>query len=143
MSGIFLAAAGGSGRTEVYNGTITCGLNIYGSGQTGRGLITTEVPSFGSRSPTTLTTGKGLGDLYDYRDVSAPYFASVISITGFTTDPGASYLYNVTVGGVTKLASIALYSYGAGAAYWTWEVGSALGLFGMPTSGTVSAVIRS
>lgn len=143
MSGIFLAATGGGGRTEVYNGTITCGLNIYGSGQSGRGLITTEVPSFGSRSPTTLTTGKGLGDLYDYRDIGAPYFASVIAITGFTTDPGASYLYDVTVGGVTKLASTALYGYSAGTAYWTWEVGAAINLFGMPTSGTVAVVIRS
>lgn len=136
-----IATSASSGYTTIYNGTVTVGTYLPGGGISYRGYSSTM--SFGSTSPTTVTTGYGVVDIYDYRDTGGPSYICALTLNGFgATDPGQSYIYSITVNGVTKLASVAtIYVFFSGSAYWEWESVTTGGLWGIPTSGTVSAVI--
>jgi hypothetical protein len=79
--------------------------------------------NFGSYSPTGLTGGETVAWLADI------YFGSSCSsgvvtdfkVTGFSSNPGQSWLTSVTCGGVTKTSSTSGYSYSSGAAIWSWS----------------------
>ena len=134
-------ASSASNYTTVYNGTLTCGVYNTGTpGENYRGYNSGF--GIGSVSPTTLTTGYAIEAMEDYRDTSGGIYSAGLVLSGFGADPGQDYLYSVTVNGISKLTSAATY-YGfiLGSVYWAWESGSTAGLWGLPTSGTVSAVI--
>lgn len=130
-----------SGYTTIYNGTVTIFNYNPGGGVTYRGYDAGI--GFGGVSPTTVTTGYTVNSIYDYRDTSGGSYSCNFSLSGFGgTDPGQSYIYSVTVNGVTKLSSTAtFYVMFGGVAYWQWESASTANLWGIPTSGTVSAVV--
>lgn len=46
---------------------------------------------------------------------------SGVSVSGFTSNPGTSWLTSVTCNGVDKSASSASFSYSSGMAEWIWS----------------------
>ena len=95
--------------------------------------------STGSYSPTALTGGESVSDLYDISNSTCTsLFRSIIYISGFSSNPGQSWLTSVTCNGVEMTGgSTSSYSYNSGTAGWAWnttsgwgfssEVGSKLG----------------
>lgn len=121
------------------SGTMTEGIrttiNINGGPDTTyRGY---DIGSFGSYTPTGLTGGKTLAGFYDVGACPTgvcPATNGVVLVSGFTSDPGSSWLISATANGVTKLGSSAgVYFYSNGNATWSW--GSTFGFSG---SGTVT-----
>lgn len=75
-------------------------------------------PAAGSYSPTGLTGGKAVVALFDYLSCGT---LSEMSISGFSANPGQSWLSSVTCGSVTNLASTATFFYSGGTASWLWK----------------------
>jgi len=79
--------------------------------------------SIGSYSPTGLTGGKTVADLVDSSaglDCVMPAFSEIV-ISGFSSNPGHSWLSSVKCGSLTNAGSSATYSYSGGSANWTWS----------------------
>lgn len=78
-----------------------------------------QAGTVGSISGATLPNGKTVTGLYDYTTTSA---ISILTIGGFTSDPGASFFSSIVANGRTKTAASAGYSYNAsgGVASWSW-----------------------
>jgi YD repeat-containing protein len=74
---------------------------------------------FGSVSPSTLTGGKTILQLMDAYN-GPPFIYTQLIISGFTSDPGQSWLTSVTANGVTRSGASAAYSYANGSAQWDW-----------------------
>ena len=126
----------------IYNGTITCG-SYSTFGVTYRGYYSGFLAG-SSASPTTILSGETVFAVYDYRFPSAtpdPDYFAAISISNFVSDPGISFFSSAIVNGVTKTTSTANYSWDNATkiATWSWDGITTSVLFGMPTSGTVSA----
>lgn len=86
-----------------------------------------ESGNWGTYSPTGLTGGSIVNAITDETtNCLGPANLSLLSITGFSSDPGSTWLSSVTCGGVQKVPSSASYSYTSGTAVWTW--GSKFGL---------------
>lgn len=125
---------GGGGGSTVYTGTITQGFYYDGSFFSYYGFDTdlyTGVP-FGSRSPTTVR-GYAFDTLIDIWVGSTPY-NSVLSVIGFSSDPGIDFITSVTVGSVFQQPSS--YSYSGGQAIWSFP-----STFGMTSTGSVACVM--
>lgn len=148
MSGILTAFLGGSGFREALNTTLTIGTATAGAGLNVRGFSSLALggyipTTFGSLGSATLSDGKTSVSVYDERDTSTPLYTAVVAISGFASNPGQGYLYDVTSNGVTKVGLVATgYSYTSGRATWTWEAPTTVNLFGFLTSGSTSLVIR-
>jgi hypothetical protein len=80
--------------------------------------------ALGSYSPTGLTGGKVVQQLAEAVQCSAAPTSGqvVLVISGFSSNPGTTWLTSVTCASNTKLRSAATYSYnsGGGQAIWTW-----------------------
>lgn len=78
----------------------------------------------GSYSPTGLTGGKTVADLYDHESIGSGICVfpkgSVLTVSGFSANPGASWLSSVTCNGVTNSESASTFSYSGGSASWQW-----------------------
>lgn len=78
----------------------------------------------GSYSPTELTGGKTVADLYDHESVGHGICVfpkgSSFTVSGFSADPGATWLSSVTCNGVTNSESASTYIYSSGSASWQW-----------------------
>ena len=100
------------------------------------GYVDGEV-DFGSYSPNILTGGVKVTGLFDFYDgCPVPPYVQIgfFSASGFSSDPGASWLGSITCGGSgkpTRYGSGANYSYSNGAAIWWWNNGP----FNLPTTG--------
>jgi hypothetical protein len=85
--------------------------------------------SIGSYSPTGLTGGKTVAGLWDWH--SGPTCSNPsghFEASGFSSDPGQSWLTSVTCNGVTKTgAATNHYSYGSGRAEWDWTLNGPFG----------------
>jgi hypothetical protein len=65
-----------------------------------------------------------------------------VGICGFQGDPSATWLYSMTIGGVTKAGAMAAYYYGTnGCANWSWS--SAFGVTSGSTTSTVVAHLNA
>jgi hypothetical protein len=129
--------------TTLTIGTANGGVLINTRGFSSVALAGFTPTTFGSLTSATLTDGKTSASCYDYRDVNGSSFIAVVRISGFASDPGTTYLYDVTSNSVTKTqATATLYSYSAGTALWQWEDTTIASLFGFATSGSTSLVIR-
>jgi hypothetical protein len=100
-------------------------------------------PGGGSIDPITLVGGKTYDTLEEFYYAGSPPYVPAISgtyitVAGFSSAPGSSWLTSISVGGVTA-PSGATYSFDAstGKASWSWT-GYA---FNLPTSGTKTVVI--
>ena len=94
------------------------------------------VGAFGSASPSTMTDGKNFQALYDYYDLNVGGSYGIVGVSGFSSDPGQTYLTSITTNSVTYYAaSASFYSYGSGIATWTFPA------FGFTPSNTYSVVM--
>lgn len=147
MSGILTAFLGG-GALVALNTTLTIGTATAGAGLNVRGFSSRVLPAyspttFGSLGSATLSDGRTCVSVYDDRDTVTPLYAPVLSISGFASNPGQGYLYDVTSNGITKLGSNAsAYTYSSGTATWEWQGITTAVLFGFGLSGSTSLVIR-
>jgi hypothetical protein len=80
----------------------------------------------GSYSPTGLTGGKTVVGLYALL-IGVTCIGTVnghFAVSGFSSDPGQSWLTSVACNGTTKTGATATYSYSSGTAQWTWSATS-------------------
>lgn len=122
-------------------GTLTKGSsNGGGCGASNHGYI---AGLMGSYSPTGLTGGKTLSGIYDHLDFVCPSQSwSSVVVTGFASNPGASWLTSVscsTGGGIT--GSGATYSYSAGTATWSFVGGTHFNLVGVSNGTNVTCTV--
>jgi hypothetical protein len=111
----------------IENGTITVAEKSFGStciwGYSG-GLL-------GAYSPTGLTGGKTVAE------ISAIVIGlscngtldGIVQISGFSSNPGQSWLTSVECNAITKTGATATFNYGSGIAAWSWSATS----WGFPT----------
>jgi len=101
------------------NGTITVGA-IVGTPICSWGYVP---PSTGSYSPTGLTGGKTVAYLFVIAAgpscTGAP--TGDFGASGFSSNPGQSWLTSVACNGTTKTGATATYSYSSGTAQWSWS----------------------
>ena len=142
MSGALslLAASGAGSSTTKYTGTITAALfstfTAYGYNSTN-----------GSLSPTTFSSGPTI-TINTVADRSSPTVKSELILTGFSSDPGAAYVYSLKFGSAAEVvygaASGATYGYATGTATWTFSVGTTVfgmaGISGVPTTMLIKGV---
>ena len=80
---------------------------------------------WGSYSPTTLTGGYTVTLLMDAGASGVSCEAAAVnanfSVSGFSSNPGSSWLTSVTCDGVELLASNGTFGYSSGTASWVWS----------------------
>jgi hypothetical protein len=88
---------------------------------------------YSSVAPAGSITGNTLGNgraVQEWYDILAS--AAVLTISGFSSDPGTTFFTTATYNGVAKTSASAAYSYSAGVARWdfgtTFSMGSFLGV---------------
>ena len=87
----------------------------------------------GSYSPTGLTGGDTVYGVYDVQTFGGcSSNVSILIVSGFSSNPGSSWLTSITCNGVTNSASSASFVYSGGMGSWHWSH-----LFGL--SGKTSA----
>lgn len=74
--------------------------------------------AMGSYSPTGLTGGETLLSLIDSIGTVCPITISGMAVSGFSSNPGQSWLSSVKCGGVTMTGSSAIFIYSGGIASW-------------------------
>jgi hypothetical protein len=104
------------------NGTITVGSTTCLGSIEWWGYL----GGIGSYSPTGLTGGKTVAALYTI--VTGPSCTGALNgqfeVSGFSSDPGQSWLTSVACNGTTKSGTTATYSYSSGTAHWSWSLTS-------------------
>lgn len=83
-------------------------------------LSTRSSGNFGSYSPIGLTGGKSIGVIVDVETGICSGSGSSFTVTGFSSDPGISWLTSITCNGVVNFGSGAKYVYSSGDATWAW-----------------------
>lgn len=127
-------------------GTLTVGQEMQHCGTgttTTQGYIETEI---GSYSPTGLTGGATVADLFNQVTIPAqggtqcPAGNTQFEATGFSSNPGKSWLISIECSGTTAtVSSTTEYSYGDGVAWWEFtSVALTLGNEGSMVSCTIT-----
>lgn len=80
-----------------------------------------DVLPLGSYSPTGLTGGETVAVLEDETPFVCGTTQSGLTISGFSANPGSSWLISVTCNGVTNTGSGGSYGYSSGTAAWSWS----------------------
>lgn len=80
-----------------------------------------KTSSIGSYSPAVLTGGKTVIDVNDVTGGPCGTANSELAVSGFTANPGATWLTSITCNGVTRTGSTATFSYVSGTAAWIWS----------------------
>ena len=112
---VFLLGFGRAANAVTDSPTITIGIVTTGAGLTYAGFnITPSLGNIGSISPTKLADGKTYESWIDLP------FGSDVVISGFTSDPGKSWLTSAKCFSVTKTGASSAYSYSNGTATWNW-----------------------
>jgi hypothetical protein len=124
------------------DGTLTAGSVVQSCFPPGTGtynLVGFINGSLGSYSPTGLTGGDTVWSIFDDDPATCGASSSVFSASGFTSNPGSSWLVSVTCNGVERTGSSAIgYSYASatGVAAWTFD-----GHFGFANGNQVACAI--
>jgi len=107
-------------------GTLTKGVRTYGGppGCPALSFWGYATGLEGSYSPAGLTGGRTLTAAEDF---GCGPVSSHITVDGFSSDPGSTWLTSVTCNGVARLATAASYSYSGSTAFWQWA-GATFGL---------------
>jgi hypothetical protein len=113
------------------NGTLTVGKTVVPIDGTLWLCYSGYRGGAGSYSPTGLTGGKTVVNLFDYNVIgtsvcttmSAIYtHNSTFRVSGFSIDPGQAWLTSATCNGIAKTGvSASSFSYSSGTATWTWS----------------------
>ena len=81
--------------------------------------------SFGSYSPSTLTGGKVVAEVFDRTvagsPMNCPTPSVVLAISGFTASPGSTWVTSITCNGVKLTTPGIGFGYSSGLATWTWN----------------------
>ena len=104
-------------------GSITDTVVVSGSTAEGGGLAYGLSPGGGSVSP--KATLGGYSYVKFYSAGLRGKFSTIVSVSGFSSNPGAAWLNSVTCGSVTFSGSTALFSYSGTTATYSWA-GAAL-----------------
>ncbi len=106
-------------QTSADSGTLTVGFTFSACGDQVNSTAGFASGAYGSYSPTGLTGGHSVADLWD---IGGPCIEeSSFSASGFSADPGSSWLSSVTCNGVTNTGATGTFSYFNGVATWTWK----------------------
>lgn len=124
------------------DGRLTAGSVAQGCFPPGAGTI--NLVGFigggtGSYNPTGLTGGESLNAINDFDSVTCSATTSAISVSGFSSNPGSSWLTSVTCNSVERTGSNAIeYSYASvtGTAAWIFD-----GHFGFANTDQYSCAI--
>lgn len=96
--------------------------------------------SAGSYTPTALTGGATVIAVADDEDWSCGGNDAEFQASGFSADPGSSWLTSVTCNGVTRTASsMSTYFYSGGVAMWRWS--SPFGFISLSIGSMVSCTV--
>lgn len=118
MSQLVMASSD-SGTLTAGSRTVTC---PHGVGSQVGFSNTALFGTYGSYSPTGLTGGSSVATLIDQIQVSCLNNHSFLVVSGFSSDPGSSWLTSVACNGVTNLQSGSVgYSFSGGNAEWVWN----------------------
>jgi hypothetical protein len=114
MSGIL----GALSSQRIHYGTLTAGNQAITPTFQQRGLNL----SVGSFTPAAITTALSVLELYDQYNPAPTYAETILTVSGFTADPGRTWLSFVIANGVKQDQSAAAYIYsgGSGRATWDW-----------------------
>jgi hypothetical protein len=116
-----LTTVSDTGTLTSAGNSVACGS---GSDSFRQGYADVTGLSFGSYSPSTLTGGKKVVEVWDQTIVGSPAGCPVpgvnLEISGFTANPLYSWLTSITCNGVKLTASSTGYSYASGVATWFW-----------------------
>ena len=96
---------------------------------------------FGSYSPTGLGGGRTVAFLDEISFCDLSVIQGALSVSGFTSNPGKSWLTAVTCNGVTQSAASATFTYfpSDGSTLWQWSAG--WGFTGAPDGTNLSCTI--
>lgn len=135
-SGLAMASSD-NGTLKVGSHSINCGsgeANFYGF---------SSITDLGSYSPTGLTGGTTVVELYDSEPtgIACGSTFSVFEVSGFSSDPGSNWLTSVECNGFTLESSSASYSYGSGYALWQWS--SVFGFYSKVGSNVTCTIVHS
>jgi hypothetical protein len=117
------------------SGTLTSAghSSACGSGSTSvlEGYASVTGLSFGSYSPSTLTGGKTVAEVFDRTVAGSPMGCPtpsvVLAISGFTSSPGSSWVTSITCNSVKLTTPGIGFSYSSGLATWTWNASTPFG----------------
>lgn len=100
-----------------------------------------SILSFGSYSPTGLGGGRTVTFLDELGFCDLAGVEGSLSVSGFTSNPGKSWLTSVTCNGVTQTAASATFSYfpSDGSTLWQWPAG--FGFKDIPAGTNISCTI--
>lgn len=73
---------------------------------------------YGSYAPAGLTGGKTVNSVFDRASSCVPGVG--FSVSGFSSNPGTTWLTSITCNGVTNNGGSAGFSYSGGVAFWGW-----------------------
>jgi hypothetical protein len=109
------------------NGTLMVG-HMHNHCLAGPSFLYGFASGVGSYSPTGLTGGATVDEIADITAGACVAANSILDITGFSSNPGGSWLISITCNGVKNLGSSATFAYSSGDANWDWT--SPFGLSG-------------
>lgn len=117
------------------NGPLSCAP----LGFPGTWTLTGFYVTFGSYSPTGLTGGKTVAQILDRTSANGCLIGSEshVTVSGFSANPGSSWLVSITCQGITRTGASSAFSYSGSTAFWSW---SALN-FGFTNGANVSCSI--
>jgi hypothetical protein len=124
--------------TSTNSGTLTVGRTATNCGGGFQILSGFDASLFGSYSPATLTGGDAVVTIIDNTNTCASSI-STVSISGFLSNPGSSWLTTITCNSVENTGSGGSFSYSAGTSTWVWS--RQFGLIGKSIGSTVSCTI--
>jgi hypothetical protein len=119
---LILSGVGGLASAASDHATLTVG--IVPGGVCNQSLAGFGSGAYGSYSPTGLTGGTTVTSLQDsiYLQFGCATNFSGVTISGFSSNPGSSWLMSVTCNSVTRSGASAGFSYlGGGVARWLWS----------------------
>lgn len=115
----------GAGGASLLSTTLTAGSNVVtGNGEVGYCVTPSGVcggSSIGSISVSSIPGGYTIEAIDDVH-LSGTVVPKVV-ITGFSANPGASWLNKVTFNSQTFMGSAATFSYATGTGTWAWSGG--------------------
>lgn len=137
---IWLLVAAPPAFASTDNGTLTVGRTTVSCGGPTLTFSGYSVPlAIGSYSPTGLTGGKTVTGVWDLTGGCGT--SSTLQVSGFSSNPGSSWLTSITCNGVTNLASaVSTFSYSGGGASWTWN-STTFGIWAKSVGANVSCTI--
>ena len=121
--GLVLFTPGQGFASTSDSGTLLVGESVFFCGPSlGSALIFgfSSITGTGSYSPTGLTGGDTVAIVEDVLPASCIRNFSALSVSGFSSNPGGSWLVSITCNGKEAVGTSASYSYTSGVASWQW-----------------------